>query len=163
MQLLRAPADRLSFFATAAMTVAALGLTATEAAAGTTDIDFGDVACTLRVDTPHFSTGYNDVSVHSTTFCFSKAGPRPRYTADRIEMTTSIDVFKPDRMSGGRVVSCGPTGMSSRYSFELPCHGRWAGAGRYGAHTTASVTVKGVTRSAEAGNSAQIDGDPSPA
>ena len=119
-------------------------------------IEFDGVVCTLRVDKPHFSPGSLDASVHSTTSCVEDAGPRSRFRADRIVMETTMNVFRPLELSASEVAECTSRPRLDRYRFELPCHGPWAGDGFYGATTTATVTVRGVTRQATATRVEQI-------
>lgn len=72
-------------------------------------------------------------------------------------MSTELSFGVPG--SGTPIATC-TGGKNFRYSFKLPCHGRWQGDGIYLASTIATVTMHGETKSAEATRLQNVKDDP---
>lgn len=137
--------------ATAGISAAQEQRGAVQAQNNVSTINFDGQYCRLRVDNPHYSDRYNDVSVHSTVSCYFADNGR-RYYTERLALTTDLTSFFAGIPGEAQLNHCSDS-VSSKFSFTLPCHGPYMGATRfYKAVTDATVTINGVTKSVEATN-----------
>ncbi len=118
-------------------------------------IDFPATYCDLGVDDPHASgTVQGDISVHSSTSCFSTEGGG-RTKAALIQMTTVLR-YSPvpgDYVALSTIETCVGPKQVSRYSLTWPCHSLSRGDGVYQSETTATITVDGIQKQGTTKNS----------
>lgn len=115
-------------------------------------INFDHAYCTVTVHNPHKSG--SDISARTGVACYRNSGNGPPYYADNIKIASKIIVLESG--SGRTVKECGPRDKDNRYSFDLPCHGPYAGDGIYRGEATAWVTIGGQTKSGTDSNTEEV-------